>query len=137
MFFCGLGYLEFINRLDFAMKKNIIIENVGFCMDGGTLVLEMKKDQSTFYEVQFVQKVIFSSRALMEQLPGSLVLNARAVEMRSELEKEILSEIKSADFGTKISEKERDSLKQIISEHIDFVESEDYLKVAKKVGRIK
>ncbi|MDA6071260.1 hypothetical protein NJT12_16705 [Flavobacterium sp. AC] len=119
------------------MKKNIIIENVGVCMDGGTLILEIKKNQSTFYEVQFVQKVIFSSRALREQLPGSLVLNEKEVEIRSELEKEILSEIKSAEFGTKISEKERGSLKQIISEHIDFVESEDYIKVAKKVGRIK
>ncbi|KUJ59671.1 hypothetical protein AR687_21645 [Flavobacteriaceae bacterium CRH] len=121
----------------FDMKKQIIIENIGLSMDGGTLVLKMKKEESIFYEVQFVQKNIFSSRSPMSQLPGSLVLNEKEVEIRSELEREILSEIRIAEFGMQLEESERESFKRIILEAIDFVESEDYMTIAKKVGRIK
>ncbi|WP_394774710.1 hypothetical protein [Flavobacterium sp.] len=122
------------------MKNKIKIEDIGFWMDGGTITLKMKKEDSIFYEVELVQKVILEkSRGEIEYklFPGSLILNNKAVDIRSELEKELLSEIRIAEFGTKIAEKERVSLKKIISEAIDFVESEDYITIAKKVGRIK
>lgn len=122
------------------MEKEIIIENVGVWMDGGTVTLKIKKDNSIFYEIDFVQKVILDKgkREIENNLiPGSLLLNRKEVEIRSLLEKEILSEIKVAKFGTKISESEKDSLNRIILEAIKFVESEDYLIVAQKVGRIK
>jgi hypothetical protein len=122
------------------MKNKIIIEDIYCWMDGGTVTLKIKKDESIFYEVEFVQKAFLekSKRASYNPLiPGSLLLNKIEVEIRSELEKEILSEIKSAEFGPKIAERENDLLKRIISESIEFVESEDYITVAKKVGRIK
>ncbi len=122
------------------MEKEIIIENVGVWMDGGTVTLKIKKDNSIFYEIDFVQKVILDKgkREIENSLiPGSLLLNRKEVGIRSLLEKEILSEIKVAKFGTKISESEKDSLNRIILEAIKFVESEDYLIVAQKVGRIK
>ncbi|QOG01869.1 hypothetical protein [Flavobacterium sp. MDT1-60] len=120
------------------MEKEIIIENVGVWMDGGTVTLKMKKDNSIFYEIDFVQKVILDKgkREIENSLiPGSLLLNRKEVGIL--LEKEILSEIKAAKFGTKISKSEKDSLSRIILEAIKFVESEDYLIVAQKVGRIK
>ena len=122
------------------MEKEIIIENVGVWMDGGTLTLKMKKDNSIFYEIDFVQKVILDKgkREIENSLiPGSLLLNRKEVGIRSSLEKQILSEIKAAKFGAKISKSEKDSLNRIILEAIKFVESEDYLIVAQKVGRIK
>lgn len=122
------------------MEKEIIIENVGVWMDGGTVTLKMKKDNSIFYEIDFVQKVILDKgkREIENSLiPGSLLLNRKEVEIRSSLEKEILSEIKVVKFGTKISKSEEDSLKRIILQAVEFVESEDYITVAQKVGRIK
>jgi hypothetical protein len=122
------------------MKNKIIIEDVSCWMDGGTVTLRMKKDESIFYEVGFVQKVILekSKREIEDvMIPGSLLLNGKEVEIRSELEKEILSDIKAAELGTKIVEHEIDLLKRIISESVEFVESEDYIEVAKMVGRIK
>jgi hypothetical protein len=118
------------------MKKNVIIEDVLCWMDGGTVTLKIKKNEALFYEVEFVQKISLSNREKL-RLPGSLLLNKKEVEIRSKLEKEILSEIKIAQFGTKILESEKDLLKKIISEAIEFVESENYIKVAKIVGRIK
>jgi hypothetical protein len=122
------------------VEKEIIIETVGVWMDGGTVTLKIKKDNSIFHEIDFVQKVILDNgkREIENSLiPGSLLLNRKEVGIRSLLEKEILSEIKIAKFGTKISESEKDSLNRIILEAIKFVESEDYLIVAQKVGRIK
>jgi hypothetical protein len=96
-----------------------------------------KKRRVNFYEIEFVQKVVFSSRAVMERFPGSLILNKKEVEIRSELERQILSEIRIAEIRMQLEESERESLKKMILESIEFVESEDYIKVAKKVGRIK
>lgn len=118
----------------------IVIEEVLFWMDGGTMTLKMKKEQSILYEVEFVQRMILEKvkRAPEDKpLPGSLLLNRKEVEIRSKLEKELLLEIKIAQFGINIAEKEKDSLRKIILEAIDFVESEDYITVAKKVGRMK
>jgi hypothetical protein len=117
----------------------VVIEEVLFWMDGGTITLKMKKDNSDFYEVEFVQKVLLekSRRDYVRATPGSLRFDGKDVEIRSELERKLLLEIKVAEFGPNISKKERDSVKKIILEAIDFVESEDYITVARKVGRIK
>ncbi|MDX6181813.1 hypothetical protein SGQ44_05265 [Flavobacterium sp. Fl-77] len=122
------------------MKNKITIEDVGFWMDGGTITLKIKKNDSFFYEVEFVQKVFLekSKREIQYKLfPGSLVLNNKELDIRSAVEKEILSEVKTAEFGIKIAESEKNSLSRIILEAVDFVESEEYITVAKKVGRIK
>ncbi|MCP2026148.1 hypothetical protein L1276_001288 [Flavobacterium sp. HSC-32F16] len=117
----------------------IVIEEVLFWMDGGTITLKMKKDNSVFYEVEFVQKMLLekSTKDYVKPTPGSLRFDGKDVDIRSELEKKLLLEIKIAEFGPDISKKERDSFKRVILEAIDFVESEDYIAVAQKVGRIK
>jgi hypothetical protein len=117
------------------MKNEVKIEEVICWMDGGTVTLKMKKNESLNYEVEFVQKVSLTNRTKLP-LPGSFLLNRKDIEIRSVLEKEILSEIKIAKFGTKILESEKELLKKIISESVEFVESENYIKIAKKVGRI-
>ncbi|MFD2938823.1 hypothetical protein [Flavobacterium notoginsengisoli] len=118
--------------------ENIIIEDVLFWMDGGTITLKMKKGSSNFYEVEFVQKMILEKgiRNPDRRAPGSFLLDKKEVEIRSPLERQLLLEIKIAEFGAGINVKERDSIKKTILEAIDFVESEDYIIVAKKVGRI-
>lgn len=118
------------------MEKIVMIEDVHCWMDGGTITLKMKKNESLFYDVEFVQKVFLTNRE-KSRLPGSLLLNNKEIEIRSELETEIVSEIKVAEFGAKILESEKKLLKKIISEAVEFVESDEYIKIAKKVGRIK
>jgi hypothetical protein len=125
-----------INQLDLDMENIVIIEDVNCWMDGGTITLKMKKNESLFYDVEFVQKVSLTNREKLP-LPGSLLLNNEEIEIRSELETEILSEIKVAELGGKILSREKELLKKIISEAVEFVESEEYIRVAKKVGRIK
>ncbi|SFC85264.1 hypothetical protein [Flavobacterium phragmitis] len=119
--------------------EEIIIEDVFSWMDGGTITLKMRKQQSELYEIEFVQKMILEKgkRDPDRRAPGSLLLDNEEVEIRSPLERQLLLEIKIAEFGAGINVKERDSIKKTILEAIDFVESEDYIIVAKKVGRIK
>lgn len=116
------------------MKNQVVIEDVFTWMDGGTVTLKLKKDKE-FFDVEFVQKMVLSRKKTPR--PGSLLLNEKEVEIRSELEQKLLSELKTAKFGTTIIEREKELLKKIISDSINFVESEDYIKIAKKVGRIK
>ena len=128
--------LNYIEKHTFKMKNDVKIEEVICWMDGGTITLKMKKNESLKYEVEFVQKVSLTNLTKLP-LPGSFLLNRKEIEIRSELEKEILSEIKNAKFGAKIIESEKDLLKKIITESVEFVESENYINIAKKVGRIK
>ena len=118
------------------MKNDVKIEEVICWMDGGSVTLKMKKNESLKYEVEFIQKASLTNLTKLP-LPGSFLLNRREIEIRSELEKEILLEIKNAKFGAKIIESEKDLLKKIITESVEFVESENYINIAKKVGRIK
>jgi hypothetical protein len=113
----------------------IIIEDVLCWMDGGSVTLKMNENETDIFEVEFVQKVSLINRENFPK-PGSLLLDGKEVEIRSSLESEIISKIKMADFGPKIIESEKDLLKKIIAESIEFVESENYIEIAKKVGRI-
>ncbi|KAF2508342.1 hypothetical protein EYY60_14525 [Flavobacterium zhairuonense] len=107
-------------------------------MDGGTISLKIRKGESIFFEVKFVQKVILEYKRKVDHMliPGSLILNDKEVEIRSKLEKDLLLEIKNAKFGAKIADDKKDSLRKIILDAVDFVESDDYITIAKKVGRI-
>ncbi|WP_264544153.1 hypothetical protein [Flavobacterium sp. N1846] len=64
-------------------------------------------------------------------IPGSLILNVKEVEIRSDLENEILSKLKSARFSTKIIDNEKQILHKIIQESISFIESDNYIEIAK------
>ncbi len=127
---------NYTENLAFKMKNDVKIEEVICWMDGGSVTLKMKKNESLKYEVEFIQKASLTNLTKLP-LPGSFLLNRREIEIRSELEKEILLEIKNAKFGAKIIESEKDLLKKIITESVEFVESENYINIAKKVGRIK
>lgn len=116
------------------MENIVIIEEVLCWMDGGTVTLKLRKDD-LFFDVEFVQKAFINRKKI--PLPGSLLLNEAEVEIRSKSEKEILLEVKKAKFGPKIRDGEKELLKKMIFDAIDFVESNDYLKIAQKVGRIK
>jgi hypothetical protein len=119
----------------FNPKGQLTIEDVHAWMDGGTVTLITKDAESNNFEIEFVQKVVFEDQYDSPK-PGSLLLDKKEVEIRSELESKIITGVKNADWGTKIIESEKPLLGQMISECIEFVISVKYIEVAKKVGRI-
>ncbi|QNF34422.1 hypothetical protein HUW51_17455 [Adhaeribacter swui] len=113
----------------FNIKDKLTIVDVSCWMDGGTITLIMQDQNSQTCEIEFVQKVALK-RYENHPRPGSLLINRKEVEVRSELEKEILIAVQQAEWGTAIIEEEKDSLKMIIEDCIDFVKSERYIELA-------
>ena len=119
----------------FSPKGKLTIEDIHAWMDGGSVTLVTKDADSNNFEIEFVQKVFLDKRNGLHY-PGSLLLDKNEVEIRSALESKILSAVKDSGWGSKIIEKEKGLLRQMISECIDFVTSDKYIEVARKVGRI-
>jgi len=122
-------------ELTFNPKGNLTIEDVKTWMDGGTVTVITRDKESNNFEIEFVQKVSLVRRDNLP-CPGSLLLDRKEVEIRSELESKIISSVKTADWGQKIIEKERGLFRQMITDCVDFITSDKYIEVSKKVGRI-
>jgi hypothetical protein len=116
----------------FNPKGHLIIEDVQVWMDGGTVTLITRDKKLNNFEIEFVQRV---SLVKVNNLPypGSLLLDRIEVEVRSEIESKIIAAVKSADWGQRIVEKEKGLLRQMISECLDFITSDKYIHVSKKL----
>ncbi len=68
-------------------------------------------------------------------IPGSFLFNRTEVPIRSATEKKLLEALKNMRLGSGISAKETKSTKAVAEEKIAFVESEDYLLIARQMGR--
>ena len=120
---------------DFNPKGKLTIEDFHAWMDGGTVTLVTWDEELNNFEIEFVQKMSLVRRGNLP-CPGSLLLNRKEVEIRSELESKIISAVKSANWGQKIVEKEKGLLRQMITECTEFITSDKYIEVSKKMGRI-
>jgi hypothetical protein len=111
------------------ITEKLTITDVQLWMDGGTATFVLMDKSSQTFEVEFVQKVALKRYNFLPR-PGSLLLNRREVEVRSETEKEILVAIKLADWGTAIKDEEKEVFKGIKEDCIKFIESEYYIELA-------
>ncbi|AMM50853.1 hypothetical protein TH61_06185 [Rufibacter sp. DG15C] len=114
----------------FNIKGNITIEEVKLWMDGGTVTLILTDHNSQTCEVEFVQKVALK-RYAGHPRPGSLMLNRKEVEIRSLVEKEVLEAIHRANWGAGIKEEEKESLRKLLEDCINFIKSEEYIHLSK------
>jgi hypothetical protein len=119
----------------FNPKGQLIIEDVHTWMDGGSITLITRDKESNNFEIEFVQKSFLQKRDNLPY-PGSLLLDKKEIEIRSELESRIISSVKGADWGQKIIEKEKGQLGQMIKDCVDFITSDKYIEVSMKMGRI-
>jgi len=113
----------------FEFSGALVLNDLLCFMDGGTVLLRLTDSESKSFEVEFVQTMILK-KDKYTKYPGSLLLDNEYVPLRSDLERSIISSLKKVDI-----KRFKELEKQIIQERISFVESEEYLEVAKKVGR--
>ncbi|WP_210464641.1 hypothetical protein [Rufibacter roseolus] len=113
----------------FNIKGKLTIEDVHLWMDGGSVTLVMQDQNSQTCEIEFVQRATLKRFDNLPR-PGSLLLNRKEVEVRSDLEKEILFAIQGAVWGAGISQDEKFLLKRAIEDCVDFTKSEHYIKLA-------
>jgi len=120
------------NEVEFEFKGKPILTDIISFMDGGSVILQLKDSESLVkIEIRFMQAMILEKNPYSNYCSGSLILDNKEVPIRSSLEKAILSTLKTIDLGFRTNLE-----KSIINEKIAFVESDDYLVTAKKVGRI-
>ncbi|WP_339793403.1 hypothetical protein [uncultured Imperialibacter sp.] len=122
-------------ELKFDPIGRLTIEEVQVWMDGGTVTVITQDTGINNYEIEFVQKATLDRRG-NSPFPGSLLLDKQEVEIRSELESKIMSAVKNASWGQKINETEKRLQLQIIVDCIDFIASDNYIEISKKVGRL-
>lgn len=123
------------NKSNFNPKGQLTIEDIYIWMDGGTITVIASDMENNKYEIEFVQKVILK-KYNNHPIPGSLLLNRQVIETRSEIETRIISSIKNAEWGHQIKKNEKKLYKQMLSECINFIVSDNYLDLARKMGRI-
>ena len=104
-------------------------------MDGGSVTLLTRDMEGRSFEIGLVQKVVLEKRDSLPY-PGSLLLDKKEIEIRSELESRIISAIKGAEWGKKIIEKKKGLLRQMIDDCVDFIVSDKYIEVSRQVGRV-
>lgn len=119
----------------FNPAGQLTIEDIILWMDGGSVTLITRDSESESFKIEFVQKVVLKKQEGLPY-PGSLLLNENEIEIRSGLETKILAAIKNAIWGPKLVDSKNKLLKQVVNEYLEFVTSDNYIKIAKQVGRM-
>ena len=131
-----------LTGIDFA--KRIVLKQVLLWMDGGSATLYLVDENATEFTVEFCQTMILEKHSYTN-VPGSFLLNKTEIPIRSDEEQTILTALKKLQFSTELLAEEQRASKQlpgsptyreIIDERIAFVESNDYLIIAKEMGRL-
>ena len=122
-----------LESLKYNDKGQAIIKDLYAWMDGGTVSVRLASYNSEEIQIDFTQKAFFTNKH--EQFPpGSLILNNYIVGIRSDLERTILNTLKKATFSDEVSYADQ-LVKNCLEEAIQFVESEEYLKLHKGIER--
>ena len=110
----------------------LTLAEVSYWMDGGSVSLMLTDENETEFEIVFCQRVILEIHSYTKTwIPGSFLLNDVEIPIRSTEEKAILNALKKIIYSDAIYSEDI----EIIKKEISFVESEEYLKIATKMGR--
>jgi hypothetical protein len=102
-------------------------------MDGGSVTLKLINSKSTSFSVEFCQTMLLQKRSCTH-IPGSFLFNNKELPIRSYGEKQLLSAIRNLRFKDSLPIDQVTATKEYIQELIDFVESEEYLRIAALMG---
>ena len=97
-------------------------------MDGGTVTVKLKTIDNTKFEIEFVQKADIQVTDRNPN-PGRLLLNKKVVDIRSDLEENIIKVLKNALYSEDPSHDNKD-FRECLDEAISFIETNDYILLA-------
>lgn len=100
-------------------------------LDGGTVTVKLATLDSSPLDIEFVQKVDLRVTERNPN-PGRLLLNKKAVDIRSDLETKILAVLKNAIISDELPIGDK-AFKTSLEDAINFVETNDYVLLAKKI----
>ncbi len=104
-------------------------------MDGGSVTVKLATTDKTPIEIEFVQKADLRVNERNPN-PGRLLINNNVVDVRSDLEAEIITVLKKACYSNDPS-LDNKSFRECLNDAIKFVETNEYILIAKQTGQKK
>lgn len=117
------------------IEKGFEITNMAAAGDGGSLGFMCESVHQVPFSLLFVQ-FEWLENASHDMLPGRIYLNESCVDLKSDLEKRILSGLSKCTVDESLKEYDKtieEDLKHIISKQLDFYNSEASLIFKEKV----
>lgn len=135
--------------------RDLIIEDAAYAMDGGSIFLSLRDEAGLSHTLILVQHRI-PMIADDPRVPGRLYLNNRIIKVRSDEERELLAELKSASilpgniqspapkkhnnpslvtsddiekYQTAISVSPEEAIHYLVHSLVEFVESGEYIRL--------
>jgi hypothetical protein len=125
---------DLLKKIDF--EGGIVLHELIAWMDGGSITLSLTDTNQTVFDVTICQSVDLEIHDNTDKwIPGSLLFNNTEVPIRSNSERMLLTALKSLQFSDKIPRRNRALERELIRSRIAFVESDEYLKIASRMGR--
>jgi hypothetical protein len=124
-----------MKNTEFNLSAPLTITQLFAWMDGGSTTLTAKDENGNNFTIEFIQKM-FPVVNENGRIPGSILINDQLVDIRSTLERSIITALKSARFEEEGYNAPDSPEMQLVWDWIDFTESEDYVAMAKKFNRI-
>ena len=144
--------------LNILVPQPMIVDDGGYVPDGGSVLLEVKDANSVPHQIWLRQHSYLPETQNKEELAGRLYIDDKLVDIRSELEKEIIEALKSVRFEAqeaeggptpsdaprliigddlreyygKIHEGPLEVCKWLVDQIIGYVESEEYVEFGMK-----
>ncbi len=104
-------------------------------MDGGSVTLKLIDSSGSAFNVEFGQTMLLEKQPY-GYTPGIFLLNGQEVPIRSDSESTLLKSLRNVRFEESMPAEEQKATKTWIQELVDFVESEEYLRIAAAMGRL-
>ena len=108
-----------------------IIDLYGW-MDGGSVTVKLETTDNTLFKIEFKQKADLRVTEINPN-PGRMLLNNKVVDIRSGLETKIITILKNAIYSNDPSHDTKD-FRECLTEAIDFVETKDYVLLARQTS---
>jgi hypothetical protein len=117
------------------LAGRLLLDELVAWMDGGSVTLKLIDSNGKGFNVEFCQ-TMHLQKYPFTNTPGSFLYNDQEVPIRSDSENILLKALRNVRFKETIPVEEQITIKAWIQQLIDFVESEDYLRIAAIMGRL-
>ncbi|WBA43549.1 hypothetical protein [Hymenobacter canadensis] len=118
-----------------VLNGPLILDELIAWMDGGSVTLKLIDSNGSAFNVEFGQTMLLEKQSY-GNTPGSFLLNGKEVPIRSDSENTLLRALRNIHFKDSLPADQQTATRVWIQELIDFVESEEYLRIAALMGRL-
>ncbi|QNH63637.1 hypothetical protein [Hymenobacter sediminicola] len=120
---------------DINFENPLLLDDLIAWMDGGSVTLKLIDNNGSAFNVEFGQ-TMFLEKQPYGNTPGCFLLNGQEVPIRSDSESALLRALRNMQFKETLPADQQIATQNLIQESLDFVESEEYLRIAALMGRL-